>query len=146
MARDCIFEVNVKIRKATIQEIEEIFKNNESTLYVLFMASYPKDFCENYLGIIQNYRTNVFDQTNDRHHLSPLCHQQNFEGKKRIFEKIQPIGVLEATFLQNQPVLFLCYWVILRLVLIYFANLDKKCQNYFRKWEVKGQIGSVSII
>ena len=40
-------------RKASIQEIEKIFKNNESTLYVLFMASYPKVFRENYPGTVQ---------------------------------------------------------------------------------------------
>ena len=79
--------MGVKIGKATIQEIEEIFKNNESTLYVLFMASYPKDFCENYLGIIQNYQTNVFDRTTDRHHPPPLCHQQNLERKKAYFRE-----------------------------------------------------------
>ena len=54
--------VNFKISKASIQEIEEIFKNNESTLYVLFMASYPKDFCENYLGNVQNSRLKLSSQ------------------------------------------------------------------------------------
>jgi len=49
--------VKSDIDSATIQEIEEIFKNNESTLYVLFMASYPKDFCENYLAYFRENST-----------------------------------------------------------------------------------------
>ena len=69
-----------------------------------------------------------------------------FERDKRIFEKIQPIGVLVLISLRNQLVLFLSYQAILHLELIYFANPDKKCQNYFQKWEVKDRTGSVSII
>jgi len=41
-------DITKQLLTASIQEIEKIFKNNESTLYVLFMASYPKVFRENY--------------------------------------------------------------------------------------------------
>ena len=43
----------VDIDNLSIQEVEEVFKNCQKTLYVMFMASYPnKDFCENFIAYL----------------------------------------------------------------------------------------------
>ena len=45
---------SIDIDASSIQEVDECFKNPDGTLYVLIMASYPKEFCENFLGMISS--------------------------------------------------------------------------------------------